>query len=569
MARNFCAESHVSGFDHQGDTDFVMLMRMRNCVAFTVLVSLGVVPLSAVAQNVLTAQQWREDLRYLAEQIPKTHPRAFHQITRQQFETAVADLDARIPELSDHAVEVEFARLVALLGEGHSRLSLPGLPDPMTDVPDVTPFKDPRLAFHRLPVRLYLFSDGLFVTAATGEFRSLVGARVLRIGSRPAQVALDAVQPVINRDNDMGVRLIAPDLVVVPEVLYALHVIAEPSHSILTFRTKEGKEVDVDLSPLPAGAQPRWLGSYENFHAPLPLCLHHSDKNLWAEYLADSKTVFIRINVIQDSAIESVAQFARQVSSLAGSSPAERVVIDLRDCHGGDNQKFRALLLEFIRDARINKLGRLFVIIGRGTFSAAVNATSDLERLSNSIFVGEPTAGAPSSWGDPKKIILPNSGLIARVSTIYWRDWTPDESLPWIAPDVSATASSADYFAGRDPAMDAVFHFPKQTGFGDVLENVVRAGGGIETIVRLYYQHKTDALWADESTEHAMQRLGAHLVSTKAYREALLIFKVNFSDYPASLSAALQTVQKARESDPRDQALADLANKLSDLKGPP
>ncbi len=66
-----------------------------------------------------------------------------------------------------------------------------------------------------------------------------------------------------------------------------------------------------------------------------------------------------------------------------------------------------------------------------------------------------------------------------------------------------------------------------------------------------------------------MQRLGAHLVSTKAYREALLIFKINFRDYPASLSAALQTVQKARESDPRDQALADLANKLSDLKRPP
>jgi hypothetical protein len=130
---------------------------------------------------------------------------------------------------------------------------------------------------------------------------------------------------------------------------------------------------------------------------------------------------------------------------LLGSHPTERLVIDLRDCHGGDNQKFRALLLELIRDVKSNQLGKLFVIIGRATFSAAVNAASDLERLSNGIFVGESTAGAPSSWGDPRKITLPNSGLIARISTIYWRDWTPNEARSWIAPDISVAVSSAGY----------------------------------------------------------------------------------------------------------------------------
>ncbi len=251
---------------------------------------------------------------------------------------------------------------------------------------------------------------------------------------------------------------------------------------------------------------------------------------------------------------------------MVGSHSAKRLVIDLRDCHGGDNQKFRALLLALIRDVTINQPGKVFVIIGRATFSAAVNAASDLERLSNAIFVGEPTAGAPSSWGDPRKITLPNSGLIVGVSTIDWRDWTPDVSRPWIAPDIPAAASSADHFAGREPAMDAVFCFPRQTAFGDILENVVRAGGGIETIMRLYYRQKSDAVWADEATEQAMQRLGAYMVSTKAYREALVTFKINFRDYPASLSAALQTVQKAQESDPQNQALTDLAAKLNDLK---
>ena len=82
---------------------------------------------------------------------------------------------------------------------------------------------------------------------------------------------------------------------------------------------------------------------------------------------------------------------------------------------GGNNQLFRGLLLALIRETTINQPGKLFVLIDRGTFSAAVGAAADLENLTNSIFIGEPTAGAPSSWGDPKRLTLPNSGLVAEV----------------------------------------------------------------------------------------------------------------------------------------------------------
>ena len=149
---------------------------------------------SAFAGNTLTAAQWREDLHYLTDQIQKVHPRPFHHISRLEFETQVSQVNVAIPTLSDHEIELEFARIVALLGEGHSRISLPGLPDPMSDVPEVTPFKQESLAFHRIPVRLYSFADGLFIVAATAQYRSLIGAQVLQIGDRSAQSALDAVK---------------------------------------------------------------------------------------------------------------------------------------------------------------------------------------------------------------------------------------------------------------------------------------------------------------------------------------------------------------------------------------
>src|SRR5450759_1360487 len=100
------------------------------------MVALGMasaVSLPARAQNALTAAQWREDLKSLADRIPRSHRNAFHSISQASFLAAVADIDRRIPSLSDHEVMVAFARLVAMLGDGHSRVSLPGLTDPMSD----------------------------------------------------------------------------------------------------------------------------------------------------------------------------------------------------------------------------------------------------------------------------------------------------------------------------------------------------------------------------------------------------------------------------------------------------
>jgi len=547
--------------------NFATRRQARFWITFAILFALVLPAHKLSAQNMLTSEQWREDLHYLAEQIPKVNPRVFHRVTRDAFEAAVAGVDAKIATLPDHEIELELVRLVALLGEGHSRISLPGLVDPMSDVPELTPFKDPRLAFHRLPVRLYCFPEGLFVIEATPEYRSLIGARVLQVGGASAESVLDGVTSFVNGDNDMAKRLIAPDFAVIPEVLGALHVIPQASRIQLTFRVATGKEEVMDLPVLPAGTQPKWVTAFDNSRVPRPLYTRRADENLWTVYLEDSKTLWLRINVIQDLPHESVAKFAREIDALAAQHPVGRFVIDLRGCHGGDNQKFRSLLLEIVRNPTINQPGKIFAVIDRGTFSAAVNASSDLERLSSAIFVGEATAGAPNSWGDPRKITLPNSGLIARISTVYWRDWTSDESRPWLAPDLPVAVSAADYFRGRDPVMDAILGFPTLTAFGDLLDSIVRKGADIGTIVRLYYQHKTDAVWAEESTEQPMQRVGALLVSRKSYPAAFVVFQINAKDYPDSLPSAIETVKKASASNPDDQALLDLLRKLRSMNG--
>ena len=72
----------------------------------------------------LSTQQWREDLRFLARELPKRHANAFHFTPRERFEEAVADLDSKLTNDADTAW-VGLQRVVSLVGDAHTYLQTP------------------------------------------------------------------------------------------------------------------------------------------------------------------------------------------------------------------------------------------------------------------------------------------------------------------------------------------------------------------------------------------------------------------------------------------------------------
>jgi hypothetical protein len=82
------------------------------------------------------AAHWREDVRWMAEEMPKRHKNLFHAITRGQFESAVRKLDERVPSLARHQILVEMARIAAMIGDGHT---------------NIAPTRDPKIGFRAYP----------------------------------------------------------------------------------------------------------------------------------------------------------------------------------------------------------------------------------------------------------------------------------------------------------------------------------------------------------------------------------------------------------------------------------
>ena len=62
----------------------------------------------------LSNQQWREDLQFLARELPKRHANAFHFTPRERFENAVADLDSKLANADADTAWVGLQRLVSL-----------------------------------------------------------------------------------------------------------------------------------------------------------------------------------------------------------------------------------------------------------------------------------------------------------------------------------------------------------------------------------------------------------------------------------------------------------------------
>ena len=391
---------------------------------------------------------WREDLAALRTEMPAKHANLFHTMTRAQFDSALQALDQNLPRLARHQVIVELQKLVALVGDGHS---------------NVSPWRDTAAGFHQLPVALYWFEDGIFVRAATEAQAALVGARVVSVGGVTVEQAIARIRPLIGRDNEMGVRAWAPVLLTMPEVLHAVGLATDPARATFRLETAGGqREVilsSAGLFPMLTGEtdltwmkRPGWVDARDQ--APEPLWLSDPQNKYWYRFLPEKRSLYCQINAIQQKPGDSLRVFLARAALAADSAGAERFVLDLRLNGGGDGTWNRDIVRGLLK-SRYDSPARLFVITGRRTWSAAQMLINALENYADVVFVGEPSASRGNAYGDSKKIVLPNSGLTVRVSSLYWQQSDPRDTREFIEVSVPAKLTYGDYAAGRDPGLEA------------------------------------------------------------------------------------------------------------------
>jgi hypothetical protein len=258
-----------------------------------------------------------------------------------------------------------------------------------------------------------VFSDGIFVQKASPEYAEMVGGRVVRIGAMTAEDAFKAVGQAAFADNEMGVKAIVPAMLTVPEVLAGSKVITDKTKLELVVETA-GKQKTFEIRPTATlddiirTTPSTWADAANK--GKLPLYLKDPNNLYWYEYLKDQKIVYIQHNGIANKDDEPVAEFYKRRHGFHRSESSRKTILDLRFNGGGNNTLNRQVVFDLIR-SKVNQRGKFFVITGRQTFSAAQNLVNQIEKYTNAIFVGEPTAAHPNHYGDSRPFTLPNSKL--------------------------------------------------------------------------------------------------------------------------------------------------------------
>jgi hypothetical protein len=398
---------------------------------------------------------WRGDVRFLRAALDSLHPRPYRLLSRGAWDSAAADLERRLPALRHHQAVAELSRFVALLGDGHSRLAQLSLAGHAR--PTLAPLPGP--GFERTyPIECEVFADGLRVIGATPAHANLLGARVTAIGGRPVADAIATLAPFIPADNPMWTLYVAPVFLRSPAYLAAAGLVAEPAAPLrLALVDRKGHRRNVTVTAGLPAAETRWIGADTYARGPLPLTRALPGPYAWADLDDSLGTVFVRVRaIVNEPAGDSLSGFVERLFEHVDAIGSRRLVLDLRGNGGGNNYLNQPLVHALLCRAAINRPGGLYVIVDRGTFSAAVSLAADLERETRARFVGEPTGGAPNAPGDPVTVRLPASGLEVRVATVLWNGSDARDPRRFIAPDLPVGTTWADWLARRDPALEAI-----------------------------------------------------------------------------------------------------------------
>jgi hypothetical protein len=353
-------------------------------------------------------------------------------------------LHEQIPDLSDQRVLIEFERLAALLGDGHTV---------------VRQFSD-RFETTALPLRFYVFSDGLFVIDAEAGFEQWIGSQVLSIGATSADVLLKRVADYVSKDNVYTTRWVGPRFLRLTGTLEAIADGIDPAAVRVTLRAPGAEpavEVFTPRREEPSAATPKLAPSRLPDAPPPPLYLQDVPRSYWFRAV-DDHTVYAQCNQFVNDADGTLADFAGRLARALEEHPPARLVVDVRHNNGGDGTLLTPLVYA-LRDYDARPQTELVVLMGRNTFSAAQIFLARVDSETQALFAGEPSSSSPNFVGEEHALRLPWCGASANFSNRY-HETIPGDARAFIPADLPLELSSQDYFANRDPLLELVLSRP-------------------------------------------------------------------------------------------------------------
>ncbi len=396
----------------------------------------------------LSVQHWIEDIDYLHLTLPLKHKNLYHSIKKEDFDKEIQDLKNDVPKLKDSEIKCRLAQIVALIGDAHTSLNL---------------------SYNNsssYPIEIWWFGDDLRVITTNKEHKDILGKKLTHINGIPIYEIMNKTDSLISHENNQWLKVFDVQYVVMPDVLKLLG-ITRGDINEFTFKDDSNSTSKYKLSPEALTSENTVSVNDEMPVKPLRLQYDYgsfADNLYWYRYIPEDKILYFQYNncvdrdIAQESGIKDFQKypdfemFSEGILKAIAENNIKKFVIDLRENTGGNSVLMSNLAHKL---ADIEKIkGKVFVIIGRKTFSSGVFAAVDLMNETNAIFYGEPTGGNVNGYGDLRTLILKNSKLQISYSTKYFS--ISNKFIENFIPNVEVNQTFNDLKNGIDDVYEAI-----------------------------------------------------------------------------------------------------------------
>ncbi|MEH3112474.1 hypothetical protein [Pedobacter terrae] len=368
-----------------------------------------------------------EDLRFYKDSLPVKHKNLFAKLPKSEFNAMITRLEAHTNGISTEQFYLEMMKIQAAIGDEHS-----------TIIPPYTT---------KYPIKFERFDDGLVVTSTNEANKKLLLAKVIRIGNKTLSEAEKAVSSVIISGNIPYFNIAEASYLASPGLLYALGLSQHLDDVTLELLSPTGEILTAKLDAIPKNKQ------VDMVFAPVygSLLANTHQDNYW--YLMEKGNLYFNYNKCGDDPKKPFNAFNDQLSKEIEKQKPKRIIIDLR-MNGGGNSAVLEPFIEKIKNSDLNKKGKIFVLVGRATFSSAIMNAIKLKKETKAILVGQTTAGTINHYGEVRAFTLPNTKLQINYSTMYWENWKGHDGP--LVPEFKIERNLSDLFKGNDKTLNYV-----------------------------------------------------------------------------------------------------------------